>query len=64
MFSVFVNPYNVVSVNDKILGKCGNLSVELTVSLQYSSWVNFNAFIQQIFLELPLWFRHGARCRK
>lgn len=64
MFNAFVNPYDFVSVNHKILEKWGNPSMELTVSLQYSSWVNFNVPIQQIFLELLLCFRHCAGCRE
>lgn len=51
-FSVFVDLYSIVSVNYQTLGEGGNAFVELILSLQYSSWVSLNVFIQQVFLEL------------
>lgn len=54
MFYVFKNSYKSVSVSQRTLERRGNPSVELTLSLQYNSWVSFNILIQQIFLELLL----------
>lgn len=54
MFNAFVKPYMFSSVSHQTLGKRGNPSVELILSLQYNSWVSFNVFIQQVFPELLL----------